>query len=214
MGKVMQLLFAGISPGNIQHNLMAAGAGANSASSSADLLTDLKSGYLLGANPRKQFIAQAIGIIFGTLAVVPAWYLLIPNAAALDKYPLPATATWVAVAKVLSAGVESLPMSARYAILIGALAGILLPILEKSFPKARPYLPSAMGLGLGWVVFFSNALAFTIGAFIAWGWAKFKPENQERYNIPLASGLVAGESLLKALLAMLATVLGLMASKG
>ena len=214
MGKVMQLLFAAISPGNIQHNLMAAGAGANSASSSADLLTDLKSGYLLGANPRKQFIAQAIGIVFGTLAVVPAWYLLIPNAAALDKYPLPATATWVAVARVLSAGVESLPMSARVAILIGALAGILLPILEKSFPKARPYLPSAMGLGLGWIVFFSNALAFTIGAFIAWGWAKWKPENQERYNIPIASGLVAGESLLKALLAMLATVLGLMASKG
>ena len=213
MGKVMQLLFAAISPGNIQHNLMAAGAGANSASSSADLLTDLKSGYLLGANPRKQFIAQAIGILFGTLAVVPAWYLLIPNAAALDKYPLPATATWVAVAKVLSAGIESLPMSARWAILIGGLAGILIPILEKSFPKARPYLPSAMGLGLGWVVFFSNALAFTIGAFIAWAWAKFKPENQERYNIPLASGLVAGESLIKALLAMLATVLGL-AAKG
>ena len=104
-------------------------------------------------------------------------------------------------------------MSARWAILIGGLAGILIPILEKSFPKARPYLPSAMGLGLGWVVFFSNALAFTIGAFIAWAWAKFKPENQERYNIPLASGLVAGESLIKALLAMLATVLGL-AAKG
>jgi OPT family oligopeptide transporter len=51
MGKVMQLLFAAISPGNIQHNLMAAGAGANSASSSADLLTDLKSGYHAGGQP-------------------------------------------------------------------------------------------------------------------------------------------------------------------
>ncbi|MFM8560237.1 MAG: OPT family oligopeptide transporter, partial [bacterium] len=90
MGKVMQLLFAVLSPGNVTHNLMSAGAGANSAASSADLLIDLKSGYLLGANPRKQFIAQSIGIVFGTLAVVPAWYLLIPNAAALDKYPLPA----------------------------------------------------------------------------------------------------------------------------
>ena len=87
------------------------------------------------------------------------------------------------------------------------------PVLEKSFPRARRWLPSAMGLGLGWVVYFSNALAFTIGALIAWGWAQARPANQERYNIPIASGLVAGESLVKALLAMLATAIGLMAAK-
>jgi putative OPT family oligopeptide transporter len=213
MGKVMQLLFAVISPGNVTHNLMSAGTAANSASSSSDLLTDLKSGYLLGANPRKQFIAQFVGIFFGTLAIVPAWYLMIPNAAALEKYPLPATQTWVAVARVLSAGIDSLPMSARWAILIGALVGILIPVLEKTFPRARQWMPSAMGLGLGWIVFFSNALAFTIGAFIAWVWAKWKPANQERYNIPIASGLVAGESLIKALLAMLATGIGLLSAK-
>ncbi len=213
MGKVMQLLFALISPGNVTHNLMAAGAGANSASSSADLLTDLKSGYLLGANPRKQFIAQAIGIVFGTLAIVPAWYLLIPNDAALEKYPLPATQTWVAVARVLSTGIQTLPVSARWSILIGALVGILIPVLEKSFPKARRWLPSAMGLGLGWIVYFSNALSFVIGAAVAFVWAKWKPLNQERYNIPIASGLVAGESLTKALLAMLATAIGLMSAK-
>ena len=68
-----------ISPGNVTHNLISAGVGANSASSSADLLTDLKSGYLLGANPRKQFLAQFVGIFFGTLAIVPAWYLMIPE---------------------------------------------------------------------------------------------------------------------------------------
>jgi len=35
MGKVMQLLFALLSPGNVTHNLMSAGVGANAASSSA-----------------------------------------------------------------------------------------------------------------------------------------------------------------------------------
>ena len=69
----------------------------------------------------------------------------------------------------------------------------LLPVLEKSFPRSKRFLPSAMGLGLGWIVFFSNALAFTIGAFIAWGWAQWKPANQERYNIPIASGRRADE---------------------
>jgi putative OPT family oligopeptide transporter len=213
MGKVMQLLFAVLSPGNVTHNLMSAGTAANSASSSADQLTDLKSGYLLGANPRRQFIAQFVGIFFGTLAIVPAWYLMIPNEAAIQKFPLPATNIWVAVARVLSTGVASLPMSARWAILIGSLIGVLLPVLERVFPKARPYLPSSMGLGLGWIVFFSNALAFTIGAGISWAWAVAKPKNQDIYNIPIASGLVAGESLIKALLAMLATGIGLVSGK-
>jgi uncharacterized oligopeptide transporter (OPT) family protein len=189
---------------------MSAGTAANSASSAADLLTDLKSGYLLGANPRKQFLAQFIGVWFGTLAIVPAWYLMIPDQAALEKYPLPATQTWVAVAKVLSSGLESLPMSARIAIVVGALIGVLIPVLEKLLPKARPYLPSAMGLGLGWIVFFSNALAFTIGALIVWMWNRIDEKNQEAYSVPVASGLIAGESLMKAILAMLVTAMGLL----
>ncbi len=209
MGKVMQLLFAVISPGNVTHNLVSAGVGANSAMSAADLLTDLKSGYLLGANPRKQFLAQLIGVFFGTLAIVPAWYLMIPNVAALEKFPMPATQTWVAVARVLSAGIESLPMTARIAILIGALIGIGLPICEKLYPKARPWLPSAMGLGLGWVVFFSNTLSFTIGALITWLWRTVHRRSQEAFYLPIASGLIAGESMLKAILAMLATLIGL-----
>jgi uncharacterized oligopeptide transporter (OPT) family protein len=211
MGKVMQLVFAVISPGNVTHNLASAGVGANAASSAADLLTDLKSGYLLGANPRQQFVAQFVGIFFGTLAIVPAWYLLIPDAAALEKYPLPATQTWVAVARVLSSGLESLPVTARIAILVGALVGVALPVLEKLFPRARPWLPSAMGLGLGWVVFFSNALSFAIGALIAWAWSAVHRRSHDAYNVPIASGLIAGESLLKALLAMLATAIGLAA---
>lgn len=213
MGKVMQLLFAFLSPGNTTHNLAAAGIAANSASSSADLLTDLKSGYLLGANPRQQFIAQFVGVFFGTLAIVPAWYLMIPNEAALQKFPLPATNMWVAVARVLSNGIESLPMSARWILLIGALIGVLIPVLEKLFPKARPWMPSAMGVGLGWVVYFSNALAFTIGAVIAYVWSRLNAKTQDTYNIPIASGLVAGQSLVAALLAILATAIGLAAGK-
>ena len=50
-------------------NLMAAGVTA-SAGLTAHLLTDLKSGYILGANPRKQFIAQFVGIFFGLVAIV------------------------------------------------------------------------------------------------------------------------------------------------
>src|SRR5262249_46836522 len=70
MGKVMQLMFAVFHPKQVIPNLASAGIAANSAIGSADLLTDLKSGYLLGANPRKQFLAQFFGVFFGTLAIV------------------------------------------------------------------------------------------------------------------------------------------------
>jgi putative OPT family oligopeptide transporter len=209
MGKVMQLVFAVISPGNVTHNLVSAGVGANSASGSADLLQDLKSGYLLGANPRRQFLAQMTGVVFGAIAIVPAWFLMIPNVAALEKYPLPATQVWVAVARVLSAGVDSLPISARIAILGGALLGTGLTVLERLFPKARPWLPSPIGLGLGWVVFFTNALSFAIGAVIARIWQRVSRSTHDSLKMPVAAGLIAGESLLKAIFAMLGTAIGL-----
>ncbi len=70
MGKITQLTFGAISPGHVNSNLMSANITAAAAGGSADLLTDLKSGYLLGAHPRKQFIAQFSGIFVGTLVSV------------------------------------------------------------------------------------------------------------------------------------------------
>lgn len=212
MGKVMQLLFALLKPGQVGPNLASAGIAANSASSSADLLTDLKVGYLLGANPRRQFLAQFWGVFFGTLAIVPIWYLMVPTRAALEKLPAPATQTWAKVAQVLTKGYESLPESARIAILVGAAVGVLLPLIEKFVVPAayRKYMPSAAGLGLAFMLPFYNSLAFVIGAVIAWCWGKFSAKTCLLFCVPLASGLVAGESLIAAFIAMLKTATGLL----
>jgi putative OPT family oligopeptide transporter len=212
MGKVMQLLFAVLKPGQVVPNLASAGIAANSASSSADLLTDLKIGYLLGANPRRQFLAQFWGVFFGTLAIVPIWYLMVPTKAALEKLPAPATQTWAKVAEVLTKGLDFLPHSAKVAILVGAGVGVLLPLIEKFLvpDKYRKFMPSATGLGLSFMLPFYNSLAFTIGAVIAFVWSKANKRSANLYNVPLASGLVAGESLIAALIAMLATASGLL----
>ena len=212
MGKVMQLLFAVLKPGQVVPNLASAGIAANSASSSADLLTDLKIGYLLGANPRRQFLAQFWGVFFGTLAIVPIWYLMVPTKAALEKLPAPATQTWAKVAEVLTKGLDFLPHSAKVAILVGAGVGVLLPLIEKFLvpDKYRKFMPSATGLGLSFMLPFYNSLAFTIGAVIAFVWSKADKRSSNLYNVPLASGLVAGESLIAALIAMLATASGLL----
>jgi uncharacterized oligopeptide transporter (OPT) family protein len=214
MGKVMQLMFAVLAPSNMGANLASAGIAANSASSSADLLTDLKTGYLLGANPRRQFLAQFFGVFFGTLAIVPIWFLMVPDRAKLETFALPATRAWEAVARILIKGVGELPQSAVWAILIGAGVGIALPVIERFLsPKARRYMPSATGIGLAWVMPFQNAFSFFIGAVIAMTWMRLRKKQAEQYNVAVASGLIAGESLMLAGLAILATVVGLL-SKG
>ena len=213
MGKVTQLLYSVLpgAKGIASINLMAAGTTAAAANAAADLLTDLKSGYLLGANPRRQFIAQFCGVFFGVLAVVPAWYLMVPDKKALEAFNPPATNMWKAVADLLTQGVNHLPQTAVLAIVIGALIGMLLPVIEKLWPKAQPYLPSAMGLGLAWVVPFQNSLSFLIGALIVTGWQKWNQKNSDTYAIPIASGLVAGESLVAAFIAIACTLVGFLA---
>ncbi|MBL0870880.1 MAG: OPT/YSL family transporter [Phycisphaerales bacterium] len=210
MGKVMQLTFAALAPKNVAANLASAGIAANSASSCADLLTDLKTGYLLGANPRKQFLAQFFGVFFGTIAIVPIWYLMVPTREALERYALPSTRAWEAVARVLVKGISELPQSAIIAIFLGATIGVVLPLTERLVsPKVRAWLPSATGMGLAWVMPFQNAFSFFVGAVIAMIWVKISKKNNEKYNVPIASGLIAGESLMAAALAILGTVMGL-----
>ncbi len=205
MGKITQFAYAVLAPANTTVNLMTAGITAGAAGSSADLLTDLKSGYLLGANPRKQFLAQFFGVFFGVVAVIPAWFVLVPDRESLEAFNSPATSMWYAVAQALALGVETIPESARTAIVIGGLVGIVLSLIEGLAPKSvKPFVPSSMGLGLAFVVPFANALSFFIGAVLAALWTRLHRETAERFIIPIASGAVAGESLAAAAFAMLA----------
>jgi uncharacterized oligopeptide transporter (OPT) family protein len=168
------------------------------ADSASDLLYDLKSGYLLGANPRKQFIAQFSGIFAGTVVSVLSFQYVVssPEILGSDRFPAPAAQTWAGVARLLGNGLESLDPTMRWAILIGALVGLLLPVLERVAPKnLRAWVPSAMGLGLSFTIPFWNSLSFFVGGLIGWAIEKKYPKVAEDYTVPTASGVVAGESL-------------------
>src|SRR5262249_46324071 len=62
MGKLTQLGFGMLRPQHPSTTLLTAAMTHASSVAAADLLNDLKSGYLLGADPRRQFVAQAVGI--------------------------------------------------------------------------------------------------------------------------------------------------------
>src|SRR6266851_2242186 len=198
MGKITQLTFGVLSPGNTNVNLMSANVTAAAASSSADLLTVLKSGYLLGAHPRKQFIAQFAGIFVGTLVTVLSFRLLVPDASVLgsDQFPAPAAQTWRAVALALSHGVRSLGPVKIWSIAIGGLVGIVLAVLPRIFPKHKHLIPSPAGVGLAWTFHWYYGLLFFLGGVLGWWVAEKYPKWSEEFTFPVASGWIAGESLM------------------
>jgi uncharacterized oligopeptide transporter (OPT) family protein len=204
MGKITQLFFGAVSPGNMNVNLMSAAVTAAAASSSADLLTDLKSGYLLGAHPRRQFLAQFAGIFVGTLVSVLSFRLLVPDASALggDQFPAPAAQAWRAVALALSHGVLALGPVKTWSIAVGALVGVVLSVLPAMFPARRHLFPSPAGLGLAWTFHWHYGLLFFLGGALG-RWAERKyPRWSEELTFPVASGWIAGESLMGVLLVM------------
>ena len=187
---------------------MTAGITSGSSLASADLLNDLKSGYLLGANPRRQFLAQAMGVLTGTIASCIGYFLLVPNATALTgidgadpKFPAPSAQQWKAVAQVFKLGIQNLHPMAQQGIVCGLVLGAVLATLEFYLPKKKEWLPSATGLGFGLMLPFVFPLSLFLGAFIAYVVSKLDKKTADRFVIPIASGVIAGESIIGVIVA-------------
>lgn len=213
MGKIMQLTYGVLIPQSTTANLMTASITASSAGSAADLLNDLKSGYLLGANPRRQFFAQFAGIFAGTVATVFGFYLLVPDATALTgtadsapRFPAPAAQAWRAVAELFKTGIANMHPMHRQAILVGLAIGVVLLLAEQFLPRMRAWIPSATGLGLGLILPFQYPFAMLIGALAAEIWMKRGKESADRYLVPICAGVIAGISIMGVIVAIVNNV--------
>jgi uncharacterized oligopeptide transporter (OPT) family protein len=203
LGQVMQLTYGMLIPQNVTANLQTAAISSGASHSAADLLNDLKSGYLLGANPRRQFLAQAMGVATGTIASTLAYFILVPSATALSgtathppAFPAVAAQQWKAVAEVFKLGIGNLHPMSQHAIGWGAAIGGLLALAEVLVPKAhRRWIPSPTGLGLGFMLPFFYPLAMFVGAAAAAVATAANKRWAERYLVPIAAGGIAGESI-------------------
>ena len=205
LSKITQLTFGALKPGDVTVNLMTANVTAGATCAAGDLLTDLKSGYLLGANPRQQFLAQIAGVLIGGLVGVPIYFILVPSPDLLgtERWAAPAALVWRGVAELLAKGVNALHPTARVGLAIGAVLGIVLPLLELKVPKARKFIPSATGVGLAFTFNGFNAISFFLGATLAGLFRRARPQLADQYTVPVASGIIAGESLMGVFLALL-----------
>lgn len=220
MGKITQLLFGVLVPGNAAANLMTATVTAGAASHSADLLMEVKTGYLLGGSPRKQFWAQLLGVFAGAMVCVPVYFLIAKPEKLGKELAAPAAVAWASVAKLLKDGAKNLPNLALAGIVVGLAIGVLLAVLEEigarqhgrqlerfhatkqdgDKPPAPPawtaFIPSATGLGIAMVIDFNDSFAMFVGALAAWVLLKKRKDLADRFTVSVASGMVAGEGLM------------------
>jgi uncharacterized oligopeptide transporter (OPT) family protein len=203
LGKLTQLTYSVLAPGNITTNIMTAGITGEVASNASNLLMDIKPGYMLGGKPRHQAVGHVLGIFAGAAVSVPVFYLMFHGDISLltsEQFPLPGAQVWAAVATVLTRGLESLHPTARWAIVAGAIIGLALEITNK---KTRGRFPlCGTGVGLAFVIPFSTCLAMFLGALSFWLLKKtLKNPDGRIYRIgvenqeTVCAGAIAGGSI-------------------
>jgi putative OPT family oligopeptide transporter len=203
LGPVTQMMFGVMTPGNLTGNIMSANVTGGIGLHAADLLTTLKTGWLLGAKPRHQLYAQLIGVAVGAAFVAPAFALVIPNPALLgsELWPAPSCTVWKGVSVAFSNGISALHPSVIKAIWIGLALGITLTLVEKFAPKhIRKFVPSANGVGIAMVIPGANSIAMFLGAAVAEVLRRYK---RDAAVVPVASGLIAGESIIGIVILMM-----------
>jgi len=198
IGKVSQLGFGLAAPGQAVANLMTANVAGGAAGQCADLLNDFRVGQGIGASPFRQAIAQCVGVLTGSLVGAAAYLALIPDPAAMlltEAWPAPAVATWKAVAEAMAHGIDSVPESARAAMLIALAAGCAAGFFEAAAPaRFARLLPSATAIGLAFVIPASISFTMALGALAAAAFRAVAPSLAARFTVAIAAGLVAGES--------------------
>jgi uncharacterized oligopeptide transporter (OPT) family protein len=170
IAQLTQLAYGILAPGQIATNVVTAGIAAEVTQHSANLLMDIKPGYMLGAKPRQQAIGHLLGAMAGLVVTVPVWYLLFVagdgNRLGTADLPVPAAVLWKAVSELLMKGLGFLDASARWAVLVGALTGIVFEATRQITKERFPV--SAVGFGLAFVLPFADVLPIFLGGLLFW----------------------------------------------
>jgi uncharacterized oligopeptide transporter (OPT) family protein len=167
-------------------------------------MQDFKTGDMIGSTPRYLTYAQLMAVPIGALAVSYV-YPLLRNTYGIggdNGLQSPISQRFAGFGRILSQGVDALPHGAVQALLIGAVIGIILTVLESNDAR-RKWVPSPTGIGIGMLVPGSAVLSMFVGAVVAEVWRVVSKASQERNLTPLASGFIAGEALVAVLIPIL-----------
>ncbi len=150
-----------------------------------DMMLDLKSGYLIGAIPRRQQIAQLLGTWLGPIIIMFLIFAL------HQKYQLGSEKLPAPQGQALAAMIEGIQGAKvpTYRYVAGAGLGSMLAF-------------SGLGgigvlIGLGFYMPFSTVLTYSLGCLARVAMDRWKGHRfSEEVGIPFAAGLIVGEALI------------------
>jgi OPT family oligopeptide transporter len=213
VAKATQLIFGGIGKGSHLAtgpaqtlNLTAGVIAAGSAAQATDMTGDLKTGYLLRAKPKNQFVAQLVGSVVAVflnaglfiLFTTASPCIINPPASGECTYAAPSVAAWSAVAIAVTSPKLPIPPSSGYTAIGLAIASVVTLLAKRFFipKKYWGYVPNWNAIGLGFVVpqvFY--AIAMAAGSVFNFFWLRRNPAGYEMYMFAVSAGLLAGEGL-------------------
>jgi uncharacterized oligopeptide transporter (OPT) family protein len=207
LGGLTQIAVGAIGPGGTAAPLTAGGTVNGVAVHASTMVNAWKTGDVIGGSPARLVAAQLAGIAGGAVAGAIA-YWLIRDAYGLGSAALPAPGalSWKATAEAVAGGTATMPAGAPLAALAGALAGVALAVAGRT--RVRRFVPSAIAIGVGFIVPASIGAALALGAIGFAAVARRAPAWHARSGPALASGLIVGEALAGVALAAIVVARG------
>ncbi len=211
LSKITQFSIGALDRSNPASNLIPAGMTAEIASNAANLLSDIKPGYMLGGKPRHQAIGHVIGIFSGAIFCVPLFFLLFLPADAngvrsvstmvSDNFAFPAALQWKGVAELIAKGVSALPYSAVVSMIVAAICALAIEVARIVTRNRFPL--SAVSIGLGVVLPPESTFAMWVGALVFWVMGRrYKAAGTAGHRFwveglePICAGLISGAALM------------------
>jgi uncharacterized oligopeptide transporter (OPT) family protein len=206
MVNLMQAVFGVVAPGDLRASMVSSGITGAVAAESEGLMQDFRAGAMIGSTPRILTYMQLIAVPVGALALAVMYPLLRDTYGIIGEQAQlfsPTSQRWVGFAKIvtrdLTGGAMSADAAARLAWMkssfaAAAVIGVILTLLEQR-KTWRPFVPSPTGIGIAMLIPISAVTVIFLGAAVDAIWARVSPASHERYSIPIASGLIAGEAL-------------------
>jgi uncharacterized oligopeptide transporter (OPT) family protein len=118
----------------------------------------------------------------------------------------PISRKWAGFAEILSLGLSALPPGAVTALVVAAILGVVLAVLESRRVK---WVPSATGVGIAMLVPAAVILMMFVGGLVELVWRRRNRPSYDAYMTPLASGFIAGEAIVAVLVPLL-VILGIL----
>jgi OPT family oligopeptide transporter len=200
VGKLSQLVFAVVAPGNVVSSLLSGAVAESGAQMAGDMMQDLKTGHLLRASPKSQFYAQLIGSCFSIIFSVAA-YLLITSSYAVPSstFPVPTAHLWLEFAQLINDG--DFPTTVEWFAAASGVFGVVVTLLVHQY--AIEWLPNPTAIAIGMYLTPDWTIPRVIGSVTHKIWQHYWPDTHSDYMIVVASGFVLGEGVVSIITAFL-----------